>query len=93
MTSHDPDLSAFVELGVDPDAVRPGRRKLATACLDRTRRLPHLGGMLGKAVLDAFVARGLVEPVSGTRDLRVTERGLRELPVLLPGLVPADPLS
>ncbi|MEV5747655.1 helix-turn-helix transcriptional regulator [Actinoallomurus sp. NPDC052308] len=84
-----PDRSAFVELGVDPDAVRGGRRKLATACLDRTRRLPHLGGALGKEVLDAFVERGLVEPRPGTRDLRVTDRGLRELPALLPSLATA----
>lgn len=79
------ERSPFAEIGVDPDAVRAGRRKLATACLDRTQRLPHLGGALGKEVLDAFVERGLVEPRPGTRDLRVTERGLRELPALLPG--------
>ncbi|HEY0542953.1 MAG TPA: hypothetical protein VGD53_31645 [Actinoallomurus sp.] len=34
-----------------------GRRKLATACLDRTQRLPHLGGALGRSVLDAFAPR------------------------------------
>ncbi|GII86632.1 transcriptional regulator [Sphaerisporangium siamense] len=79
------DTSLFAALGVDLDAVRPGRRKLATACLDRTHRLPHLGGVLGKAVLDAFVARGLVTPAEGARELTVTPRGAAELPSLLPG--------
>lgn len=34
------DVSAFHDFGVDPAAVDPGRRRLATACLDRTNRLP-----------------------------------------------------
>jgi DNA-binding transcriptional ArsR family regulator len=80
-----PERSAFLDLGVDPDVVRPGRRKLATACLDRTHRLPHLGGMLGKEVLDALLRRGLVQPQAGRRELRVTDRGRRELPELVPG--------
>ncbi|MCO5972117.1 ArsR/SmtB family transcription factor [Actinoallomurus soli] len=84
-----PERSVFAEFGVDPDAVRPGRRKLATACLDRIQRLPHLGGALGREILDTFVERGLVEPRPGTRDLQVTERGLHELPALLPGFAAA----
>lgn len=88
---HDPelalgaDLSVLAEWGVDPHAVDAGRRKPATACLDKTYRLPHLGGALGSTVLDAFVARDLVRPRPGTRVLAVTPRGARELPTLLPG--------
>ncbi|RCG30158.1 transcriptional regulator [Sphaerisporangium album] len=82
------DPSLFGELGVDVGAVEPGRRKLATACLDRTHRLPHLGGVLGKAVLDALVARDLVRPREGARTLTLTPRGTRELPALVPGFTP-----
>jgi hypothetical protein len=80
-----PQTSAFTDLGVDPYALDPGRRKLATACLDRTYRVPHLGGALGSAVLDALVARGLVTRSAGTRGLTITADGAARLPVLLPG--------
>ncbi|QFZ24334.1 ArsR family transcriptional regulator [Saccharothrix syringae] len=83
-----PDPGAFTELGVDPAALVPGRRKLATACLDRTHRLPHLGGVLGKAVLDALLDRGLVRRVEGSRVLTVAAPD--ELVRLLPAFDPAD---
>lgn len=82
------DLSAFRRLGVDPSTVDAGRRKVATACLDRTHRVPHLGGVLGRLVLDVFVAEDLVEPREGTRELRLTAQGARRLPALLPGFSP-----
>jgi DNA-binding transcriptional ArsR family regulator len=85
-----PDPAYFGELGVDLSAVDPGRRKLATACLDRTRRLPHLGGALGRSVLDAFLDAGLVAP-AGERELTVTAAGAERLPVLLPGFSPSGP--
>ncbi|MET8158249.1 metalloregulator ArsR/SmtB family transcription factor [Sphaerisporangium sp. NPDC005289] len=78
----------LADLGVDLDAVDARRRKLATACLDRVHRLPHLGGVLGKAVLDAFVARGLIEAREGTRELTVTSHGAAVLPALLPAFTP-----
>ena len=83
-----PDPAFFGELGVDLDSVDQGRRKLATACLDRTQRLPHLGGALGRSVLDAFLDAGLVEPADG-RALTVTPAGAERLAVLLPGFTPA----
>jgi DNA-binding transcriptional ArsR family regulator len=83
-----PDPALFAELGVDLDTVDPGRRRLATACLDRTQRLPHLGGALGRSMLDALVDGGLVEPTDG-RELTLTPAGAERLPVLLPGFSPA----
>ncbi|WP_248963071.1 ArsR/SmtB family transcription factor [Sphaerisporangium perillae] len=83
------DPAFFAELGVDLATVDTRRRKLATACLDRAHRLPHLGGALGKAVLDAFIARGLIEAHEGTRELTVTPRGTTELPALLPAFTPS----
>jgi DNA-binding transcriptional ArsR family regulator len=79
------DLSAFSSLGVDATSIDPGRRKLATACLDKTHRLPHLGGALGQAVLDAFIANDLVRRREDTRELLLTGAGRRRLPAVLPG--------
>jgi DNA-binding transcriptional ArsR family regulator len=83
------NLSAFAPLGIDAASIDPGRRKLATACLDKTHRLPHLGGALGQVVLDAFIADDLVRRQDGTRELLVTKAGRRRLPTLLPGFAPA----
>ncbi|GII81496.1 transcriptional regulator [Sphaerisporangium rufum] len=80
------DTSALAELGVDPATLDARRRKLATACLDRVHRLPHLGGVLGAEVLGALLAGGLVEGQEGGRGLTVTARGVARLPALLPGL-------
>lgn len=82
------DLSAFATFGVDAAAIDHGRRKLATACLDKTHRLPHLGGALGQAVLDAFIADDLVRRQDGTRELVLTDNGRHSLPALLPGFSP-----
>ncbi|MFC0438359.1 helix-turn-helix transcriptional regulator [Kutzneria buriramensis] len=78
------DTSAFAALGVDPTAIEPGRRKLATACLDKSHRLPHLGGVLGRAVLDALLADDLVRRRDDTRELLLTDAGRSRLPALLP---------
>lgn len=85
------DTTPLADLGVEWDAVDPGRRKLATACLDRTHRLPHLGGVLGKAVLDAFVRDGLVERRDGSRALVLTTTGTERLPGMLRGFAVPPP--
>jgi DNA-binding transcriptional ArsR family regulator len=79
-----PDPTALVALGIDPVEVDAGRRKSATACLDRIHRLPHLGGALGARVLDTLVEQGLLSREDGTRTLVVTPAGRRELPRLVP---------
>src|SRR4051812_7173843 len=83
-----PDGAALADLGVDPAGLDPGRRKLATACLDRTHRLPHLGGALGAQILDGLIDRGLLTREDGTRVLLPTAAGARELPRLVPGFRP-----
>jgi DNA-binding transcriptional ArsR family regulator len=84
-----PDPSALVELGVDP-RLDPGRRKPATACLDRVHRRPHVGGALGAAVLDALVERRLLDRTEGSRTLVPTAEGRRELPRLVPAFDPGS---
>jgi DNA-binding transcriptional ArsR family regulator len=81
-----PDPSALAEFGVD--RIDGGRRKLATACLDRTHRLPHLGGALGAQILDGLIGRGLLAREDGSRVLVPTATGARELPRLVPGFRP-----
>jgi hypothetical protein len=72
--------------------VPPGRRRLTVACLDRTYLLPHLGGELGRAVLDALVRDDVVRRGPGDRALTVTPAGAEHLTALLPGFeIPPPP--
>jgi DNA-binding transcriptional ArsR family regulator len=65
---------AFGSLGVDVDAVDPGRRRLAFECLDATEQRPHLAGALGAALAAALLDRGWIEPAEG-REVRLTAAG------------------
>jgi DNA-binding transcriptional ArsR family regulator len=55
----------LVRRGVDVDACRESRRKLAAGCLDWTERQPHVGGALGAAIFRALERSGYVERRSG----------------------------
>jgi DNA-binding transcriptional ArsR family regulator len=79
-----PDPAALRELGVEPEAGAGSRRKAAVACLDRTYRLPHLGGRLGGELLAALLRDGAVTTGPGTRTLTVTRAGRRRLAAFLP---------
>jgi DNA-binding transcriptional ArsR family regulator len=57
--------AAFAALGVDVQAVAPGRRRFAFECLDATEQQPHLAGALGAALADALFDRGWVERGEG----------------------------
>ena len=69
----------FAALNIDAGALQGGRRKFARRCLDWTERKPHLAGALGAALFDRMLAGGWLARRQGTRALRVTERGTREL--------------
>jgi DNA-binding transcriptional ArsR family regulator len=88
---HDP--TALTEIGVDPSAIVTGRRRLAVACLDRTYLLPHLGGELGRTVLDALIRADAVRRGTGDRALIITPAGAGYLTTRLPDLElpPAPP--
>jgi hypothetical protein len=47
----------------------------ARACVDLTQRRPHLGGALGDALLDAYVARGWVQRQRRSRVVSITPKG------------------
>ena len=51
----------------------------ATSCLDSTERRFHLGGPLGTAVCHSLMDLGWVETRSGSRAVRLTERGVAGL--------------
>lgn len=53
--------------GIEPDELARGRRPLCKACLDWSVRRNHLGGALGKALLDAVYVRGWARRLDGTR--------------------------
>jgi DNA-binding transcriptional ArsR family regulator len=62
-------------LDIDLDATRARRRVFARACVDLTQRRPHLGGALGDALLDAYVARGWVQRHRRSRVVSITPKG------------------
>src|SRR4029077_7749971 len=71
-------IAGFSALGVDGEAARALRRRLAFACLDWSERTPHLGGALGAAMLHLALKRGWVTRELDSRALTVTSRGRRD---------------
>jgi DNA-binding transcriptional ArsR family regulator len=69
----------FESLGIDIEAARKLRRKLACGCLDWSERRPHLGGALGAALLKTALKRRWVAQELDSRVLGVTHVGRREL--------------
>jgi DNA-binding transcriptional ArsR family regulator len=64
------------ELGIDVAALGAGRRPVCKACLDWSQRRSHLGGALGKALLDRILAEGWARRMEGARALVFTPAGL-----------------
>lgn len=72
-------VKAFEALGIDVDATRNLRRRLACACLDWSERKPHLGGALGAALLKiALKSKWMVQHLD-SRALDITPHGRREM--------------
>ena len=62
-------------LDVDLDAARRSRRVFARACVDLTQRRPHVGGALGAALLDLYVARSWILRARRSRVVTITPKG------------------
>ena len=62
-------------LDVDLAAARRTRRAFARSCVDLTQRRPHLGGALGDALLDVYVARGWIQRQRRSRVVSITPGG------------------
>jgi DNA-binding transcriptional ArsR family regulator len=62
-------------LDVDLAAARRSRRVFARACVDLTQRRPHLGGGLGAALLDLYLAKSWIQRVRRSRAVSITPKG------------------
>ena len=70
---------ALMRLGMDIDAMRRQRRRLAYPCMDWSERSPHVGGALGAALLQLMLKRGWVSRHLDSRALTVTPKGVAGL--------------
>jgi DNA-binding transcriptional ArsR family regulator len=62
-------------LGLDLASARRSRRVFARACVDLTQRRPHVGGALGDALLDLYVAQGWIQRQRRSRVVSITPKG------------------
>lgn len=62
--------------GVETQGLACGRRPLCKACLDWSVRRSHMGGALGKALLERIYARGWARRLDGTRVVAFSAPGL-----------------
>jgi DNA-binding transcriptional ArsR family regulator len=72
-------IAWMADLGLDVAALRSSRRAFARRCLDWTERRPHVAGALGAALCARMLSLGWIARRPGTRALRITLRGAREL--------------
>lgn len=70
---------SLAALGVELDAVKPGRQRFAFECLDATQRAPHLAGALGDAIANALIGRRWISRRPDSRTITATPSGLRGL--------------
>jgi DNA-binding transcriptional ArsR family regulator len=65
----------FGELGVDIGSLRAARRTFCRPCLDWSERRFHIGGAVGAALADHFLARGWIERHRDSRAVTLTDPG------------------
>jgi DNA-binding transcriptional ArsR family regulator len=64
----------LVPFGVDPSAL-PSRRPALRRCIDWSERRPHLAGALGAAICARAREQRWIEPLPGSRAVKVTVAG------------------
>jgi DNA-binding transcriptional ArsR family regulator len=78
----DAGARALTELGIDLyDSALQRRRHLCRACLDWTERRPHIGGAIGAALTERFLALGWIARAKDSRAVALTpigEHGFRD---------------
>ena len=65
----------FAALEINLHEVNKSRRSIARACVDLTQRRPHIGGALGAALLDTYLARGWILRMKRSRAVSITPKG------------------
>jgi DNA-binding transcriptional ArsR family regulator len=81
------------ELGIDTRIAGKGRRHLCRACLDWTERRPHIGGAIGAALAERWLALGWIARAKDSRAVVVTpvgERGFQDSLGMTAGLPGTD---
>lgn len=68
--------AVLAPLGVDPAALPP-RRPAVRRCIDWSERRPHLAGALGAAICSRARDQRWIEPLPGSRAVKVTAAGRR----------------
>ena len=63
------------DLGIDTRIAGKGRRYLCRACLDWTERRPHIGGAIGAALAERWLALGWIARAKDSRAVSVTPAG------------------
>lgn len=71
----DHGVLSLIERGIDVQAIKGQRRRLAYPCMDWSERAPHIGGALGAALLELMLKRGWVARQLDSRALNVTAKG------------------
>jgi DNA-binding transcriptional ArsR family regulator len=66
-------------LGIIVGKLKRSSRGLAYQCLDWSERVPHLGGPLAHALLQAFLDKDWLRQAPGSRKLELTTLGRREI--------------
>lgn len=64
--------AALTERGVIAPAIKSGK-PVAFSCLDWTERRWHLGGALGRAIVDALADAGCIQRTPGSRVVTLKE--------------------
>jgi DNA-binding transcriptional ArsR family regulator len=77
------------DLGIDLRVAGKGRRQLCRACLDWTERRPHIGGAIGAALAERWLALGWITRAKDSRAVTVTPEGERGFRDSL-GMVPTE---
>jgi DNA-binding transcriptional ArsR family regulator len=72
----EPGWEFLTGLGVD---LPSGNRRLVRYCIDWSEQRHHLGGRLGRGVLDLFLAKGWVRRRDNNRSVAITEAGTEAL--------------
>lgn len=65
----------FRGMGLDVEALRPGRHGIARQCLDWTERRHHLAGPLGVGLLDLLCSKGWLRRARDSRAVQITPEG------------------
>lgn len=68
----------FESMGINIDELKEDQPKFAKQCLDFSERRSHLGGRLGDALMKSLIAKGWIEYVPDSREMKVTEKGKTE---------------